>query len=141
MSGGAKCRVECWGAKKEKLRKDVINVMKSFMVCSLHLSSYDDPIKEDEMGDVFSGNVEVINNSFLQTCMAETAWQDFAWGSGRLGTSNEVVFSRTPDRLGPSSKYMENSTKLCCLEITVYRIKYSTLLCLLELQMRRIRKV
>jgi hypothetical protein len=29
------------------------------MVCSLHLRSYDDRIKEDEMGDVSSGNVEV----------------------------------------------------------------------------------
>jgi len=41
------------------LQKDVINVLKSFMVCSLHLRSYDDRIKEDEMGDVSSGNVEV----------------------------------------------------------------------------------
>lgn len=55
--------------------------MKSFMVCSLHLSSYDFRIKEDEMGDVSSGNVEVRNNSFLKPCMAKTAWQDFAWGS------------------------------------------------------------
>jgi hypothetical protein len=30
-----------------------------------------------------------------------------------------------PDRLGPSSKVVENSTKLTCLEITGYRIKYS----------------
>jgi len=98
------------------------------MVCSRHLSSDDDRIREDEMGDVSSGNVGVRNNSFLKPCMAETDWQDFAWGSGWLGSSNEVAYSRTPDRLGPSVKYMENSTKLCCLEITVYRIKYSTVL-------------
>ena len=37
-----------------------------------------------------------------------------------------------PDRLGPSRKFVENSTKLTCLEITGYRIKYSTVLWLLE---------
>jgi len=31
-----------------------------------------------------------------------------------------------PDRLGASSKFVENSTKPTCLEITGYRIKYST---------------
>jgi len=49
--------------------------------------------------------------------------------------------STYPDRLGPSVKFVENSTKLTCLEITVYRIKYSTVLWLLELQIRRGRKV
>ena len=46
-----------------------------------------------------------------------------------------------PDRLGPSGKFVENSTKLTCLEITGYPIKYSTALWLLELQIRRSRKV
>jgi hypothetical protein len=45
-----------------------------------------------------------------------------------------------PDRLGPSGKVVENSTKLTFLEITGYRIKYSTVLRLLELQIRRGRK-
>ena len=49
--------------------------------------------------------------------------------------------SNYPERLGPSGKFVENSTKLTCLEITVYRIKYSTVLWLKELQIRRIRKV
>ena len=39
-----------------------------------------------------------------------------------------------PDRFGPSGKFIENSTKLICLEISGYRIKYSTVLWLLELQ-------
>ena len=39
-----------------------------------------------------------------------------------------------PDRLGPSSNFVENSTKLTCPEITSYRIQYSTALWLLELQ-------
>ena len=40
----------------------------------------------------------------------------------------------SPDRIGPSGKSVENSTKLTCLEITGYRIKYSTVLWLLELR-------
>ena len=46
-----------------------------------------------------------------------------------------------PDRLVPSGKSVENSTKLPCLEITGYRIKYITVLWLLEIQIRRGRKV
>ena len=46
-----------------------------------------------------------------------------------------------PDRLGPSGKFVDNSTKLTCLEITGYRIKYSTVSWLLELQIRRVGKV
>ena len=38
------------------------------------------------------------------------------------------------DRSGASGKFVENSTKLTCLEITGYRIKYSTVLWLLEHQ-------
>jgi len=45
------------------------------------------------------------------------------------------------DRLGPSGKYVEKPTELTCLEITAYRIKYSTVLRLLELQISRDRKV
>ena len=62
---------------------------------------------------------------------------------------NKTPFIRTlvirianySDRLGPSGKFVENYTKLTCLEITGYRIKYSTVLWLLELQIRRGRKV
>ena len=49
--------------------------------------------------------------------------------------------SRYPDRLGPPCKTVENSTKLTCLEITSYRIQYSTVLWLIELQTRRGRRV
>ena len=41
----------------------------------------------------------------------------------------------------PFGKFVENSTKLSYLEITLYRIKYSTVLWLIELQIKRIRKV
>jgi hypothetical protein len=51
------------------------------------------------------------------------------------------IYSKTPlflilvigiaiylDRLDPSGKFVENSTKLTCLEVTSYQIKYSTVL-------------
>jgi hypothetical protein len=37
-----------------------------------------------------------------------------------------------PDRSGPSGKFVENSSKVTCLEITGYRLKYSTVLWFLE---------
>jgi len=46
-----------------------------------------------------------------------------------------------PDRLGSSGKFVESSTKPTGLEITGYRIKYSTALWLIELQIRRGRQV
>jgi hypothetical protein len=45
-----------------------------------------------------------------------------------------------PDRLGPSGKFVENSTKLTWLEITCYQIKYSAFLWLLELKIRLVRR-
>jgi hypothetical protein len=52
-----------------------------------------------------------------------------------------VIPINYPDRLGPPGKFVQNSTKLICLEIAGYRIKYSTVLWLLELHIRRRRKV
>jgi len=45
------------------------------------------------------------------------------------------------DGLDPSGKYINKSKKGTCLEITGYRVKYSTVLWLLQLQIRRGRKV
>jgi len=42
---------------------------------------------------------------------------------------------------GTFGKFTDNSTKLTCLQITGYRIKYSTVLRLLEMQIRCGRKV
>jgi hypothetical protein len=42
-----------------------------------------------------------------------------------------------PDRFGPADKFVDNSTKLTCLEITSYLIKCRTVFWLLELQIRR----
>jgi hypothetical protein len=45
------------------------------------------------------------------------------------------------DQFGPSGIFAENSTKLTCLEIISYQIKYSKMSWLLELQIRCGRKV
>jgi len=52
-----------------------------------------------------------------------------------------IRIANNPDRLGPSGKFVENSAKLTCLEITGYRVKYSTVLWLIELQIGRGQKV
>jgi len=44
-----------------------------------------------------------------------------------------IQLANFPDRLGLSSKVIENSIKLICLEITGCRINCRTVLCLLEL--------
>jgi hypothetical protein len=59
----------------------------------------------------------------------------------RLQQNSAYPEAGYPDRLGPSGKFVENSTKLTCLEITGYLYKYSTVLRLLELTIRRGRKV
>jgi hypothetical protein len=45
------------------------------------------------------------------------------------------------DRLGTSGKFVENSKKVTCLDITSYALKYSAVLWLLELQIRSGQKV
>jgi hypothetical protein len=56
-------------------------------------------------------------------------------------SSNYTVNSTYP-RVGyVDRQIVENSTKLSCLEITGYWMKYSTVLWLIELQIRRGRKV
>jgi hypothetical protein len=44
--------------------------------------------------------------------------------------------STYPDQLGSLGKFVENSAKLTCLEISGYQIMYNTVLYLLELQIR-----
>ena len=52
-----------------------------------------------------------------------------------------IQIANSPERLGPSEKFVKNSTKLICLEITGYQVKFITVLWLLELQIRCCRKV
>jgi len=59
-----------------------------------------------------------------------------------MNTTNKINFHKVqwnsiyPGRLDPSGKFVENSTKPTCLEITGYRNKYSPVSWLLELQIR-----
>jgi hypothetical protein len=39
-----------------------------------------------------------------------------------------IRIANYPDWLGPSSKFVENSKKVTCLEITVYRTKHSSII-------------
>jgi len=52
-----------------------------------------------------------------------------------------IRIANYPDRLGPSGKFVDNSTKLTCREITGYRIKYSTVFWPLDLQISHGRKM
>jgi len=52
-----------------------------------------------------------------------------------------IRIANCPYELGHSGELVENFTKLTCLDITGYRIKYSTQLWLPETQIRRGRKV
>jgi len=47
-----------------------------------------------------------------------------------------IQIANYPYLLDPLGKFVQNSTKLTCLEITGYRIKCSTVLWLLELHIR-----
>jgi hypothetical protein len=47
-----------------------------------------------------------------------------------------IWIANYPDRHGPLDKIVKNSTKLTCLEISSYQIKYSKILWLLELQIK-----
>jgi len=49
--------------------------------------------------------------------------------------------STYPDQLGAWGKFVKNSTELTCLEISGYRIMYSTVFYLLEFHIRSGRKV
>jgi hypothetical protein len=46
-----------------------------------------------------------------------------------------IWFASYVDWLVPLGKFVENSTKLTCLDIAGYQIKYSTVLWLLDLQL------
>ena len=63
------------------------------------------------------------------------------YGTTPLIRTPAIRIANYSDRLCPSVKSVENSTKLTCLEITGYQIKYSAVLWLVELQIRRGRKV
>jgi hypothetical protein len=65
----------------------------------------------------------------------------YCWQQQNVRNNSTYPDAGYPDRLGPSGKSVDNSTKLACLEITGYRIKNSAVLWLLELQIKRGRRV
>jgi len=50
-----------------------------------------------------------------------------------------IWFAIYLDRRFPLGKFVENSTKLTCLDIAGYQIKYSTVLWLLDLQLSMVK--
>ena len=87
-----------------------------------------------ELEQMISPKFFCLITSAMKVINLDIQWHSTNPETGYPGTDN-------PDRLLPSCKYVENSTKLICLLITGFRIKYSTVLWLLELQIRRGRKV
>jgi len=63
---------------------------------------------------------------------APTSLPLFLWQYSRTTLIRTLVIriSNYPDGFGPSCKFVENSTKLTCFEITGYRIKYNEVLLL-----------
>ena len=78
----------------------------------------------------------------LLRCQGRTHEYALRYGDGHfsvtyLRQNSTYPNAGYPDRIGTSDKFVENSTKLTCPEITGYRIKYSTQLWLVKLQIRR----
>jgi hypothetical protein len=88
----------------------------------------------------FTPQTQQLDCSLDRRSSAWVWWSGLRWGYGIHNNEEvEIVvreYSRTPlirtlfirianypDRLGPKGKFVENSTKLTCLEITGYRIK------------------
>jgi len=79
----------------------------------------------------------LIKSVYYLKCINKVSW----YSRTPLIRTLVIQIANYPGRLGPWGKFVENSTKLTCLEITGYRIKYGTVLWLLEPQIRRGRKV
>ena len=80
-----------------------------------------------------------LNPKCLAAVLLSSRWIDYS-RTPRI-RKRVIRFSNYPDLLSPSGKFVENSTKLTCLEITGYLIEYSTVLWLIELTVRRGREV
>ena len=81
---------------------------------------------------------------FLTSFFPAKGWDPKAWKRNKMKKKSLTVelhlsgrWLTGSARLGSSGIYVENSTKLTCLEITGYRIKYSTVFWLLKLRIRR----
>jgi hypothetical protein len=70
-----------------------------------------------------------------------TAWPMVSQTANKYSRTPLIQIANYPYRLGPLGKFVENSTKLTCLEITGYQIKNSSVLWLIELHIRCGQKV
>jgi hypothetical protein len=61
-----------------------------------------------------------------------TWWRKKIYSRTLIIRSLVIRITNCPDRLDPTGKFVKHSTKLTCLEIAGYWIKYSTVLWLLE---------
>jgi hypothetical protein len=83
-----------------------------------------------------SNHQEALSLSHVRAYTTYECYRHFT-SLGIVSTYYTTDISTYPDQLGPSGKFVENSTKPTCLEITSNQIKYR----LLELQIRCGRKV
>ena len=95
---------------------------------------------------IFSENVYQQNQNvfvcLFNDCLEdELCYSNVKYSTTLLIRTLVIRVADYPVRLGPSGKFVDNSTKPTGLAITVYQIKYSTVLGLLELQIRCGRKV
>ena len=118
---------------------DAVLPGKWFLVCWRHYA----PVKCQEpltqWHNITSEKTCILSNTAIKA--KKPAWPMFSQTINKYSRTPVIWITNYPDQLGPSSKFVENSAKLTCLEITRYRIKYSTVLWLIELQIRRGRKV
>ena len=109
---------------------------RSVFVCSIWISEQLFPYT---IISLYRINWLVCINQVQCVYCAVRAWI-FKYSRTPLIRTLVIRIANYPYRLGPSGKFVQNSTKLTCLEITGYRIKYSRVLWLLELQIRCGRK-
>jgi len=89
----------------------------------------------------YSGEFQTSGISFCITVNTEAEHYSVKYSINPFIRTLVIRISNYPDRLGSSDRFVGNSTKLTCLEITGYRIEYKKVWWLLELQIRRDRKV
>ena len=143
---------------KGNFEKNTKNYPKSILYCTVYynitfrpsINSQGDSYKQSFCRCThftFSQKNVYQQNQTVFVCLFHDCLEDELWYSNvkynTIPLIRKLVIRMTdyPDRLGPSGNFVENSTKLTCLAITGYRIKYSAVLWLIELQIRRGRKV
>jgi hypothetical protein len=98
----------------------------------------------DQSSGMRSGSKrQFTRTSHLTLLMIHLVTPNHSCNTKQLQYNSNYLEAGYPDQLGSSGNFVENSTKLICLEITSYRTEYSTVKSYgcLELQIRRGRKI